>query len=96
MGVRRAANRADVVGGLPWHEHLDEDARSHIDFCFDLAKKYDKDGDYAISRNEFTGASEDFRRLDRNGDGVLRGEDMYGTVLHFPKYLNEIYMQEVG
>ncbi len=34
---------ADVVGGLPWHEHLDEDARSHIDFCFDLAKKYDKD-----------------------------------------------------
>ncbi len=27
---------------------------------------------------------------------VLRGEDMYGTVLHFPKYLNEIYIQEVG
>lgn len=34
---------ADVVGGLPWHEHLDEDARSHIDLCFELAKKYDKD-----------------------------------------------------
>lgn len=34
---------ADVVGGLPWHEHLDEDARTHIDLCFDLAKKYDKD-----------------------------------------------------
>ncbi len=34
---------ADVVGGLPWHEHLDEDARAHIDFCFELAKKYDKD-----------------------------------------------------
>ncbi|MEC7491198.1 MAG: amidohydrolase family protein [Pseudomonadota bacterium] len=34
---------ADVVGGLPWHEHLDEDARSHIDFCFDLALEYDKD-----------------------------------------------------
>ena len=34
---------ADVVGGLPWHEHLDEDARRHIDLCFDLAKKYDKD-----------------------------------------------------
>ena len=34
---------ADVVGGLPWHEHLDEDARSHIDLCFDLAGKYDKD-----------------------------------------------------
>jgi cytosine/creatinine deaminase len=34
---------ADVVGGLPWHEHLDEDAQRHIDLCFDLAKKYDKD-----------------------------------------------------
>lgn len=27
---------------------------------------------------------------------VLRGEDMYRSVLHFPKYLNEIYVQEVG
>ena len=34
---------ADVVGGLPWFEMLDEDARSHIDFCFELAKRYDKD-----------------------------------------------------
>lgn len=34
---------ADVVGGLPWFEWLDEDARAHIDFCFALAKKYDKD-----------------------------------------------------
>jgi cytosine/creatinine deaminase len=34
---------ADVVGGLPWHEHLDEDARQHIDKCFTLAKKFDKD-----------------------------------------------------
>jgi len=34
---------ADVVGGLPWHEHLDEDARAHIDFCFKLAMEYDKD-----------------------------------------------------
>ena len=34
---------ADVVGGLPWHEWTDEDARRHVDLCFDLAKKYDKD-----------------------------------------------------
>lgn len=34
---------ADVVGGLPWHEHLDQDAREHIDLCFKLAEKYDKD-----------------------------------------------------
>lgn len=34
---------ADIVGGLPWHEHLDEDARRHIDLCFELATKYDRD-----------------------------------------------------
>jgi cytosine deaminase len=34
---------ADVVGGLPWHERLDDDARRHIDLCFDLAKMHDKD-----------------------------------------------------
>jgi cytosine deaminase len=34
---------ADVVGGLPWFELLDEDARAHIDFCFDLARRYDRD-----------------------------------------------------
>jgi cytosine/creatinine deaminase len=34
---------ADVVGGLPWFELLDEDARAHIDFCFALAKRNDKD-----------------------------------------------------
>lgn len=34
---------ADVVGGLPWFEMLDEDARAHIDYCFALAQRYDKD-----------------------------------------------------
>src|SRR5439155_18440744 len=34
---------ADVVGGLPWFEMLDEEARAHIDFCCALAKRYDKD-----------------------------------------------------
>jgi len=34
---------ADVVGGLPWFEMLDEDAKAHIDWCFELAKKYDRD-----------------------------------------------------
>ncbi len=34
---------ADVVGGLPWFEMLDEDARTHIDWCFELARKHDKD-----------------------------------------------------
>jgi cytosine/creatinine deaminase len=34
---------ADVVGGLPWFEMLDEDAHMHIDCCFELAKKHNKD-----------------------------------------------------
>jgi cytosine deaminase len=33
----------DVVGGLPWYEYTDEDARRHIDICFEMAKKYDLD-----------------------------------------------------
>lgn len=34
---------ADVVGGIPWIEYTDEDAKKHIDLMFALAKKYDKD-----------------------------------------------------
>ena len=33
----------DIVGGLPWYEYSDADAREHIDICFDLAKKHDLD-----------------------------------------------------
>lgn len=34
---------ADVVGGLPWFEHTDEDAKTHIDICFDIAQEFDRD-----------------------------------------------------
>ncbi len=34
---------ADVVGGIPWIEFTDADAREHIAFCFDLAAKHDAD-----------------------------------------------------
>jgi cytosine/creatinine deaminase len=34
---------ADVVGGMPWFEHSDEDARHHVDFCLDLAGALGKD-----------------------------------------------------
>src|SRR5262249_28651224 len=33
----------DVVGGLPWYEYTDEEARRHIDICFAMAKKHDLD-----------------------------------------------------
>jgi cytosine/creatinine deaminase len=33
----------NIVGGLPWYEYSDEDARRHIDICFDIAKRHDLD-----------------------------------------------------
>jgi cytosine deaminase len=33
----------DIVGGLPWYEYSDDEARQHIDICFDLAKRHDLD-----------------------------------------------------
>ena len=33
----------DIVGGLPWYEYTDEEARRHIDICFGIARKYDRD-----------------------------------------------------
>ena len=34
---------ADVVGGLPWYETTDEDARRHIDIVFAIARERDAD-----------------------------------------------------
>jgi len=34
---------ADIVGGLPWYEHLDKYVYDHVDFCFELAHKTGKD-----------------------------------------------------
>ncbi len=33
----------DIVGGLPWYEYTDAEARQHIDICFEIAKRYDRD-----------------------------------------------------
>ena len=42
--VRQAMEMgADVVGGIPWIEYTDQDARQHIDLMFAIAKEYDKD-----------------------------------------------------
>ncbi|HUG37423.1 MAG TPA: amidohydrolase family protein, partial [Candidatus Limnocylindrales bacterium] len=34
---------ADVIGGLPWYEKTDEDARRHIDIVFAIARERDAD-----------------------------------------------------
>lgn len=42
--VRKAVEMgSDVVGGIPWIEYTDEDAESHIDKMFEIAKEFDKD-----------------------------------------------------
>jgi cytosine/creatinine deaminase len=33
----------DIVGGLPWYEYTDAEACQHIDICFEIAKRYDRD-----------------------------------------------------
>jgi cytosine/creatinine deaminase len=33
----------DVVGGLPWYEYTDQEARDHIDTCFEIAKRHNRD-----------------------------------------------------
>src|SRR5262245_38001177 len=33
----------DIVGGLPWYEFSDTDASDHIDICFNIAKRHDRD-----------------------------------------------------
>lgn len=42
--VRKAIELgADVVGGIPWIEYTDADAKEHIDRMFAIAREYDKD-----------------------------------------------------
>lgn len=66
-----------------------DDSQAFIDAiadCADYHAVYVPNGEYTI-----------LQQIVPNRDHfVLRGEDMYQTVLHFPKYLNEIYIQEIG
>jgi len=55
---------ADVVGGIPWIEFSDAEARQHVDFCFDLAREYDADVTML---------------LDDAGDASLRTLEMMAT-----------------
>lgn len=34
---------ADVIGGIPWIEYTDDDARQHVDIVFDIAQQFDAD-----------------------------------------------------
>lgn len=34
---------SDVVGGLPWYERTDREMQEHVDFCLELAQRFDSD-----------------------------------------------------
>jgi cytosine/creatinine deaminase len=43
---------ADLVGGMPHNEMTPVDSTEHVDFCFKLAKKYDKDIDMHVDETD--------------------------------------------
>lgn len=43
---------ADIVGGMPYNEMIYEDSKEHIDFCFELAKKFDADIDMHVDETD--------------------------------------------
>ncbi len=48
---------ADVVGGMPFAERIDEDARRHTDFVFDLARRFDRDIQMHVDETDDPGAT---------------------------------------
>lgn len=55
--LARAMERgADVVGGMPFAEMADDDARRHIDFVFDLARRFDRDVQMHVDESDDPGA----------------------------------------
>ncbi|MEM3342141.1 MAG: amidohydrolase family protein [Thermoplasmata archaeon] len=43
---------ADVVGGMPWNEMNEDDSKAHIDFCFELSKKWGRDIDMHVDETD--------------------------------------------
>lgn len=43
---------ADVVGGMPAAEWIEDESRRHVDFVFELAEKYDRDIDMHIDQTK--------------------------------------------
>ena len=82
---------ADLVGGIPWIEFTDADARRHVDIVFDIAAKYDKDvtmllddaGDPELRTSEYA-ATEAVRRgwTGRIVGCHMRASALYSEVYH--------------
>ena len=55
--MRSAIERgADVVGGMPYAEMIEADSERHIDFAFDLARRFDRDVQMHVDETDDPGA----------------------------------------
>lgn len=55
--MARAMERgADVVGGMPFAEALEEESRRHTDLVFELARRYDRDVQMHVDESDDPGA----------------------------------------
>jgi len=55
--MRSAIERgADVVGGMPYAEMIERDSDRHIDFAFDLARRFDRDVQMHVDETDDPGA----------------------------------------
>ena len=95
---------ADLVGGIPWIEFTETDARRHVDIVFDIAEKYDKDvtmllddaGDAELRTSEYT-ATEAVRRgwVGRVVGCHMRASALYNEVYH-RKWVELLKRAEMG
>jgi cytosine deaminase len=55
--MRAAVERgADVVGGMPYAEMIEADSDRHLDFAFDLARRFDRDVQMHVDETDDPGA----------------------------------------
>ncbi len=66
---------ANVVGGMPANENNPDDSLRHVEFCFDLAEKYDADIDMHVDETD----DPFYRTLEMVADETLK-RGYYGRV----------------
>lgn len=66
---------ANVVGGMPVNENSPDDSMRHVEFCFDLAEKYDADVDMHVDETD----DPFYRTLEMVADETIK-RGYYGRV----------------
>lgn len=84
----------DVVGGIPWIEYTDADAKKHVEFCFDLAQEFGKDvsmllddaGDASLRTLEMMA----LEAIDRGWEGRALAHHCRAMALYASPYLERL------